>query len=372
MTYEPPARSPRAAALVRGELLRPRSERRPSFMRGLAIGIDIGGTRVKAGVVDVYGQVVERLDRATPTHSPEATEDVIADIVGDLRGRHHVRAVGIGAAGFIDENRSTVLFAPHLAWRREPLRARLVERLRMRVVVENDANAAAWAEYRFGAAQGEDSVVLVTLGTGIGGGIVAHGLLERGRHGVAGEFGHMTLVPEGRRCECGDRGCWEQYAGGSALARSARELASSGTPLAGALLDAVDGRADQLSGRVVSRCADEGDPAAEGLLRETGEWLGMGLANLAAALDPGMLVVGGGVSAAGDRLMEPARRTFAQSLTGRGYRPSPRIEVAALGNDAGFIGAADLARTAPRRSADAPVRRRAQAARERRRALRAR
>lgn len=331
-----------------------RPVRRASLGRGLAVGIDIGGTRVKAGVVDVDGIVVERLTRPTPTHSPEATEATITEIVEDLRSRHHVRAVGVGAAGFVDEHRATVLFSPHLAWRREPLRERLTARLGMRVVVENDANAAAWAEHRFGAARGESSVVMVTLGTGIGGGIIRHGVLERGRHGMAGEFGHMTLVPQGRRCECGDRGCWEQYAGGSALARDAREFAASGTPLAGALLDAVDGDVETITGRVVSHCADAGDPGARGLLRETGEWLGMGLANLAAALDPGILVVGGGVSAAGAAVMDPARTIFAHSLTGRGYRPEPRIEVAALGNDAGFVGAADLARILPGRAEGPP------------------
>lgn len=338
----------------RGSHRRRDPQRRSVLARGAAIGIDIGGTRVKAGVVDVHGRVLERLDRATPTHSPAATEETIVEIVTALRRRHHVRSVGVGAAGFIDENRATVLFAPHLAWRNEPLRTRLMDRLRLRVVVENDANAAAWAEHRFGAARGEDSVVLVTLGTGIGGGIVRHGVLDRGRHGVAGEFGHMLVVPGGRRCECGNRGCWEQYAGGSALARDAREFAASGTPLAGRLLDAAGGKVDAITGRVVGACAEGGDAAAQGLLRETGEWLGIGLANLAAALDPAVLVVGGGVSAAGEALMEPARGTFDHTLTGRGYRPAPRIAVAELGNDAGFIGAADLSRTSRRRHADGP------------------
>lgn len=337
-----------------------RRMRRTPLTRSLAVGVDIGGTRVKAGVVDAQGEVLERLVRATPTHSPEATEATIVEIVEELRSRHRVRAVGVGAAGFVDEHRATVLFSPHLAWRREPLRERLTARLRLRVVVENDANAAAWAEHRFGAAREEPSVVMVTLGTGIGGGIIRHGVLERGRHGMAGEFGHMTLVPQGLRCECGDRGCWEQYAGGSALARSAREFAASGTPLAGAILDAVDGDVETITGRVVSHCAEAGDAGAAGLLRETGEWLGLGLANLVAALDPGIIVVGGGVSAAGDALMEPARMIFAHSLTGRGYRPEPRLVVAALGNDAGFIGAADLARAVPTwREGPPPVRGRA-------------
>lgn len=339
---------------------------RSPVSRGLTIGVDIGGTQVKAGVVDPEGRVLDRCTLPTPTHTPEATEQAIAGVVERLRARRTVRAVGIGAAGFVDETRSTVLFSPHLAWRLEPLRTRLEQRLGLRVIVENDANAAAWAEHRFGAAMGETSAVLVTLGTGIGGGIIRHGVLERGRHGMAGEFGHMTLVPRGRRCECGNRGCWEQYAGGGALAREARDFAASGTPLAGALLDAVGGDASQLTGRIVSECAEQGDAGAAGVLRETGEWLGMGLANLAAALDPGVIVVGGGVSSAGEALLGPARDTFAHALTGRGYRPSPRIELAALGNDAGFIGAADLARPQSRQAeGPSPLRRRALSRRRR-------
>ncbi|WP_067635249.1 ROK family glucokinase [Devriesea agamarum] len=312
--------------------------------RALSVGVDIGGTHVKAGVVDHTGHVVERLTEPTPTRSPQATEEAICRIVSVLTSRHDVRSLGVGAAGFVDEHRATVLFSPHLAWRREPLRDRLQERLGLRVVVENDANAAAWAETQFGAAQGEDSVVLVTLGTGIGGGIVTHGQLERGRFGMAGEFGHMVLVPQGTRCECGNRGCWEQYAGGSALIREGRELAASASPRAQALVDAVGGDLNAITGQVIASCAQDGDPACTDLLRETGNWLGIGLANLAAALDPGVIVVGGGVAAAGRLLLGPAQDAFNHTLTGRGFRPSPRIVAARLGNDAGFIGAADLSR----------------------------
>ncbi len=312
----------------------------------LAVGVDIGGTKVAAGVVDESGQVLERLRRETPTTSPPAVENTIADIVSDLRGRHDVIAVGIGAAGFVDAARSSVLFAPHLAWRREPLQEAVERRIGLDVLVENDANAAAWAEWRFGVARGEDTVVCITLGTGIGGGIVLRGRLYRGQYGIAGEFGHMQVVPGGHRCECGNRGCWEQYASGNALVREARVLAAANSPVIHPLLEMADGAPGLISGPLVTLAAQAGDPACVELLGEVGQWLGVGIASLAAALDPGMFVIGGGVSEAGELLIGPARDAFCKTLTGRGFRPEARVVRAGLGNDAGLIGAADLARQA--------------------------
>ncbi len=203
----------------------------------LAIGVDIGGTKVAAGVVDEAGEVLETVRRPTPSRDVDETEDTICAVVTELAARHEVVAVGIGAAGWIANDRATVLFSPHLAWRNEPLRDALGDRIGLPVVVENDANAAAWAEYRFGAARGERVVCCVTLGTGIGGGLVVSGVLFRGAHGVAAEYGHMTVVPGGRRCACGNRGCWEMYASGRALARDARELAEVSPVAAERLLD---------------------------------------------------------------------------------------------------------------------------------------
>ncbi len=315
------------------------------LLERLAIGIDIGGTRVKAGVVDLDGNVVDRTGRDTPTTSPTEVEDIIADIVRELRGRHTVVGVGIGAAGFVDITRSTVLFSPHLAWRHEPLRDAVYRRTGLSVVVENDANAAAWAEFRFGAAQREDDLVCVTLGTGIGGAVMIGGLLFRGRHGMAGEFGHMQVVPDGHACECGNRGCWEQYASGNALARGARALVDAGSPRAEPLLELAGGNREALSGLLVSQSARAGDPASVELLHEVGDWLGVGMAGLAAAFDNGVFVVGGGVSDAGELLLSPARDAFRRTLTGRGFRSEARIVRAHLGNEAGMVGAADLARS---------------------------
>ena len=243
---------------------------------------------------------------------------------------------------------ATVVFAPHLSWRNEPLRDSLTRRIGVPIHVENDANAACWAEWRFGVARGESHVVMITLGTGIGGGHIDEGRLRRGKYGIAAEYGHMQVVPDGRRCECGNRGCWEQYASGNALVREAKHMIDAGSPVAVDLAERLAGEGGTLTGPLITEAARDGDPTARELLAELGYWLGVGIANLAAAFDPGLFVIGGGVSAAGGLLIDPARDTFARKLTGRGYRPTAEVAAAALGNDAGLIGAADLARLAAR------------------------
>jgi glucokinase len=310
----------------------------------LAIGIDVGGTKVAAGVVDEEGTVIAELRRPTPSTNPDAVEQTIADVVTELRKSHDVIAVGIGGAGFIDADRSTVLFAPNLAWRDEPLRDEVAKLIDLPVVVENDANAAAWGEYRFGAGRGEHHMVCVTVGTGIGGGIVLEGALYRGRFGIGAEFGHTQVLPNGRRCGCGQRGCWEQYCSGRALLHEAREIADVHGVYGKRLLELGDGKPEGIEAPEVTKAAMEGDPAALECFTVVGHWLGQGLANLAAVLDPGVFVVGGGVADAGDLLLDPARRHFGKVLTGTGYRPRPEIRHASLGNRAGMVGAADLAR----------------------------
>jgi glucokinase len=309
----------------------------------LAIGIDIGGSKVAAGIVDEDGQVLDRARRDTPSTDVDKTEDVIVEVVRELAERNDVVAVGVGAAGWIANDHATVLFSPHLAWRDEPLREALAGRIGIPLIVENDANAAAWAEYRFGAAQGAAVVVCVTLGTGIGGGLVIGGSVYRGAFGIACEYGHMTLVPDGRSCACGNKGCWEMYASGRALARDARELAAE-SPMAAARMLELAGSVEGLTGPVVTAAADAGDPAAQSICTTMGRWLGRGLANLAAVLDPSIFVIGGGVSQAGELLLRPAREEFAHTLTGRGFRPQAEVVLAALGPDAGLVGSADLAR----------------------------
>lgn len=316
----------------------------------LAIGIDIGGTKVAGGLVDERGTVIARARRDTPHRSTKAAvvEDLLVSVVDELQDAAErddlgeVSAIGIGAAGFVGADRSTVVFAPHLSWRNEPLRENLRARCAFPVFVDNDANTACWAEWRFGAVAGESHVIMVNLGTGIGGAILVDGVMQRGRYGIAGEFGHMQVVPGGIRCECGNRGCWEQYSSGNALVREARGLAMANSPMATDLLAHVGGDPASLTGPMITEAARAGDATATELLAEIGHWLGVGIANLAAALDPEVFVIGGGVSAAGDLLLGPARDTFARQLTGRGYRPAATIVAARFGPDAGLIGAAAL------------------------------
>lgn len=315
-----------------------------------SIGIDIGGTKVSGGVLDADGRILVRTRRDTPDRSnaPRVVEDTMVEVIEELleladeAGVESPTTVGVGAAGFVAADRATVVFAPHLSWRNEPLRASLGKRIDLPISIDNDANAALWAEHRFGAARGATHAVMITLGTGIGGAIIVGGHLMRGRYGIAGEFGHMQVVPGGQRCECGNRGCWEQYSSGNALVREARGLAMANSPMATDLLAHVDGDPSALTGPVLTEVARAGDATAIELLAEIGHWLGVGIADLAAALDPEVFVIGGGVSAAGDLLLGPARDTFARQLTGRGYRPAARIVAARFGPDAGLIGAAAL------------------------------
>jgi glucokinase len=310
-------------------------------------GVDIGGTKVLAGIVAEDGTVLATVRRETPHRSktPEVVEETIIEAVHALATTHgDLAAVGIGAAGFVDAAGAVVRFSPHLSWRDEPLKETLQDRLGVPVVVDNDANATAVAETRFGACVGYQQAICVTLGTGIGGALVIDGKVFRGGHGMAGEFGHMQVVPDGRRCECGNKGCWEQYSSGNALVREARELVANQSPVAFRLSELVNGNPANLTGPIVTKAATRGDAAACEIFEDVGTWLGVGLAGLTAAFDPELIVVGGGVSDAGDLLLEPARDALARTLTGRGFRPVPPIVKAALGPDAGFIGAAELAR----------------------------
>jgi len=294
------------------------------------------------------GTILATARRDTPAADPAKTEDVIAEVVAELRAAQPARAVGIGAAGFVDADRSTVRFAPNLAWRNERLGLALERRLRLPVVVENDANAAAWAEARFGAGEGEPHVVVVTVGTGIGGGVIVDHRLLRGQYGIAGEPGHLTVVPDGRACGCGNRGCWEQYASGRALVSEARSLARTSPALAEEMLALAGGDPEAVDGPVVTAAARQGDLAALRAFEAIGSWLGRGMAEMAAVLDPGVFILAGGVSVAGDLLLRPAQQAFTDRLVARVFRPAARLRTGRLGGDeAGIIGAADLARLPP-------------------------
>ena len=310
----------------------------------LACGIDVGGTKIAGGVVDEHGVIVEELRVESPATDAEAIEEAIAGLVLELRERHTIETVGVGAAGYVDQARAVVLFAPNVAWRNEDLKGELEKRVDLPVVIENDANAAAWGEFAFGAAQDAEDLLLVTVGTGVGGGLVLDGEVYRGANGVGAEIGHMRVVPNGILCGCGKHGCFEQYASGSALVREARALAMSGAQIAQGMLQRAGGELQGITGPLITEAARDGDAGATQQLAELGRWLGEGVASLTEILDPEVVVVGGGVSEADELLLEPMRRAFAGQLVGRGFRPIPEIRKAELGNRAGLIGAADLSR----------------------------
>lgn len=308
----------------------------------LTVGVDVGGTKMAAGVVDEHGHVLDRAKRPSPSEDAEELLAAICDLVGELRGSHDLAAVGVGAAGFVSSDRRRVLFAPHLQWGPGPQADQLESELGIPVVIENDANAAAWAEFRFGAGQGVLDQLMVAVGTGVGGGIILNGEPHRGHTGVGAEIGHINHIPGGRPCPCGRLGCWEQYASGSALERDAQAAAAEGrAPL---LLERAGGNAAQVSGRLVSELAQSGEPEAVQLLNDLGERLGHGIATLVSALDPGLVLLGGGVSESGGKLLEAVRASLDTQITGRGHRDVPPVRLAQLGNEAGMIGSADLAR----------------------------
>lgn len=311
-----------------------------------AIGVDIGGTKIAAGVVDEDGNILAQTRRVTEPDDAGSIDKAIGEIYAELSSSYEVGSIGLAAAGFVSSDRSGVLFAPNLAWRNYPLDERVgaIVGDDVRIVVENDANAAGWAEFQFGVGREVDDMLMLTVGTGLGGALVIGGKLVRGAWGVAAEVGHMRVVPGGHYCGCGHEGCWEQYASGSALVRDAQSALITQPERAVRLLELIGGDVDKLTGPDVTQAAQEGDELAIELLANLGRWIGEGSASVAALIDPELIVIGGGVGAAGELLLGPVRNAFAEQLSARGYRPEARIELAAMGNDAGIVGAADLSR----------------------------
>jgi glucokinase len=329
----------------------------------VALGVDIGGTKVLGIALDTANHVVAEARVPTPTGpvlghrageathgAGEAVANAIAEVVDQLEASlrttplmSRAPAIGVGAPGMLDRT-GRLRFSPNLPqghgvdWK-----VLMEDRLPGRaVVIENDANLAALAEHRLGAARGYRHVVVVTLGTGIGGGLILNGEVQVGAHGFAGEIGHMVVDPAGPPCPCGRRGCWERYASGGGLGLLAREAA-----LAGKLPGVValsGGDPESVRGENVTAAALAGDPDARRVVEEVGWWVGFGLANLACVVDPECFVLGGGLVGAGDLLIEAARRAFAELVEGGATRPETAIVAAALGERAGAVGAALAAR----------------------------
>lgn len=309
----------------------------------LAVGIDVGGTSLRAGVVDATGTVIDTTRSATPAGEREL-EAAIAAAVGQLRARHEIGAVGLAVAGFVSTDQRRVNFAPHLAWRGADVADRMSGRLGIPVALEHDANAAALGEHRFGAARGAGVATLIAIGTGIGAGLLLDGRLFRGAFGVAPELGHLCVVPDGRPCPCGKYGCWERYCSGTALAATAIDLLAEDPGGSTVLARETAGDPGSVTGRRVASAAREGDPIALRAVAELARWLGQGLALVADVFDPEIVVIAGGVSESAPLFLDEAREHYAQAITGSRHRDLARLRTAQLGDEAAIVGIAALAR----------------------------
>lgn len=306
-----------------------------------AIGLDIGGTKIAGGVVDASGAVSTEIVEPTPEDSdgPAVTE-VLLDVVARLRAEHDdVVAIGVGAAGIVEWPAGRIVWAPNNAYRDWAVREQLEAATGLPAVIDNDANVAALAEARLGAQHYRD-LVLVTVGTGIGGGLVLGGQIYRGPTGRGAELGHIVLNPDGPLCGCGNHGCFEAYASGTALTRMGREAAADDPDGLLARLGAEQG---EVTGQTVTAAAAQGDAVAEALFGRLGRWLGVGIASLANIFELEAVAVGGGLVDTGDLLLEPARIAAREFAYAPKARPAVPIVAATHRNDAGMIGAALLA-----------------------------
>lgn len=312
-----------------------------SGMSKRSIGIDLGGTKMRGGIIDPGGEVEFVQLEQTPSTTEEVVETMCSLIEKALgSGGTEISSVGIGAAGLVDVTAGIVRYAPNLVYREVPLTEIVQTRFGLSVVLDNDATCAGYAEFLIGAGRGFQDIVMVTLGTGIGGGFIFGGSLYRGAHGFAAEIGHMVLDPLGPVCGCGQRGCWERLASGTTLGEWARQAAEApgGEAICRAAADI-----SSIRGEDAVAAANLGDPVANSLIDELGCNLGKGLANLANILDPQVFVIGGGLATLGERLLVPAREELARSIEGNGYRPEVLVVPAMLGDEAGMIGAGLLA-----------------------------
>jgi glucokinase len=292
----------------------------------LRVGLDIGGTKSVAAIVDERGLAGPVETIATPVTSADDLIAAVVSLVQRVAGAGSIEGLGVGVAGLVDRESRTVLFAPHLPLTHEPFADRLEQRVGVPVALENDNTAAAWGEWLIGAGVGSDPMVFVGLGTGIGGGVVLDGRLQRGATGLAGEFGHLPFDPRGPACACGAVGCWEVFASGNALGR-------------GSALLSIAGSVAGITGRHVSAAAAAGDALAGEVMENVGRDLGIGLAGLVAAYDPSLVVVGGGLSAMGDALLVPAQAALNERVIGAGYRTTVPVVAGRFGPQASLVGA---------------------------------
>jgi glucokinase len=332
----------------------PRLQHTPRLAtEGLVAGVDIGGTNQTVALARLDGEVLET--RRTRLRPGDTAQDVVASVLEMIAGAlgavsrvprrpgaDKLLRIGVGFGGPVDIRAGTVLTSHHVpGWDQYPLRDTLEGRLDATAVIDNDANAAAFGEARFGSGRGHRNILYVNVGTGIGAGLILNGSLYHGQHGMAGEIGHVTVVPDGPPCPCGKRGCLEAVASGRAIGRRAQEAARADPQAAGHLLALAGGDAGAIDGTLVLAGARTGDPLALRLVGETAEYLGRALGNAANVVDPSMIVVGGGVGEAGEELFTPLRAAVRRHLLPS--MPPPEVVPASLGYDAGIAGALALA-----------------------------
>ncbi len=318
----------------------PSNEHRAS--QEYAIGLDVGGTKIAGGVVTRGGKILESVSIPMPLGETEPSLQVLAlEVIGRLE-RHYplIRAIGVGAAGMVDWPSGRIRWAPNNSYRNLPLKEILSDETGCTTVVDNDANVAAWAEARVGAGQGVSHLAVITVGTGIGAGLVLEGKLFRGATGIGGEIGHIIVNPDGPKCGCGSTGCLEALASGTALGRAGRKAAFADT---GGMLARLAGAPERVTGETVFEAARLGDPTARSIFDDVGYWLGIGIASLVTLLDIQLVIIGGGLSSTGELLLAPTRLSFERFVFSPSHRKLPPIIPARMGKEAGMVGAAILA-----------------------------
>lgn len=304
-----------------------------------ALGVDVGGTKIAAGIVTPEGETLNEVRYPTPDESGRLVQD-IARAIMEVGDGYEFGGVCLAVPGLILAQENKVIFSPNLhSIEGISLKEELEPKIDFPITIENDASAAAWGEFRFGSGRDIEHLVFVTLGTGVGGGVISHGTLLRGAQGAGGELGHATIQANGPRCGCGNHGCLESLASGTAIQRRAQEFADAHP---GSGLGKL-GAEREVLGEDVTRLAQKGDEDCISVLAETGQWLGIGLAGFVNIFNPEMIAVGGGAAEAGDLILESARREV--HLRSRSpSRDVVEIRTATLGSESGVLGAAALAR----------------------------
>jgi len=308
----------------------------------LTIGIDIGGTKISAGVVDSSGNLIDSSKCSTPAEGGKDLISSVVNLVKELNKKHEIKGIGISIAALISSDYGTIVGAPNIAnLSKLNFANEIKEEFKLPIIIENDANAAMWAEFKFGSAKGLNPVMFFIIGTGVGGGLVIDGKLFKGANGIGAEFGHMCVVPNGLLCGCGAKGCIEQYASGGALIRYANEALLANPDKSEEVLSFGEGK---LSGTALTKAAKAGNELALAAFSKQADWLGLACASYSLIIDPQAIIIGGGVVDAGELFLAPVRAAMRKYMPFAESHVPPKIIAAKFGNDAGLIGAADLVR----------------------------